>query len=126
VLGGLIDDKLLESDRRVPGLGKIPGLGWLFRARTSDRTKTNLMVFIRPMILRNPADARFQTNSKYRYIQDLQRQMAEDPVMLMREFDRPQLPPLSPEQEQELPLPEDGPPETVLPNAPPPDGSEPQ
>jgi general secretion pathway protein D len=126
VLGGLIDDKLLESDRRVPGLGKIPGLGWLFRARTSDRAKTNLMVFIRPMILRNPADARFQTNTKYRYIQDVQRQLAEDPVILMREFDRPELPPLSVEQEQELPLPPEGPPETVLPNAPPPDGSEPQ
>jgi general secretion pathway protein D len=120
VLGGLIDDKLLEADRRVPGLGRIPGLGWLFRSRTSDRTKTNLMVFIRPTILRNAADARFQTNTKYRYIQDIQRQMAEDPVLLMRETDRPQLPPLP--EEQELPLP----PETVLPNAPPPDGSEPE
>jgi general secretion pathway protein D len=120
VLGGLIDDQLREADRRVPGLGKIPGFGWLFRSRTSDRSKTNLMVFIRPTILRNAADARFQTNTKYRYIRDLQRQMAEDPVMLMREFDRPQLPPLP--EEQELPLP----PETVLPNTPPPDGSEPQ
>jgi general secretion pathway protein D len=126
VLGGLIDDQLREGDRRVPGLGRIPGLGWLFRSRTSDRSKTNLMVFIRPTILRNAADARFQTNTKYRYIQDLQRQMAEDPVMLMREFERPQLPPLSPEQEQELPLPEEEPSETVLPNAAPPDGSEPQ
>ena len=120
ILGGLIDDKLLESDRRVPGLGKIPGFGWLFRARTSDRTKTNLMVFIRPTILRNAADARFQTNAKYRYIQDLQRQLAEDPVLLMREFERPQLPPLEP------PRPEEAPPETVLPNAPPPDGTEPE
>jgi general secretion pathway protein D len=120
VLGGLIDDQLREADRRVPGLGKIPGLGWLFRSRTSDRSKTNLMVFIRPTILRDAADARFQTNTKYRYIRDLQQQMAEDPVMLMREFERPQLPPLP--EEEELPLP----PETVLPNAPPPDGSEPQ
>lgn len=122
VLGGLIDDKLLEADRRVPGLGKIPGLGWLFRSRTSDRNKTNLMVFIRPTILRNAADARFQTNAKYRYIQDLQRQMAADPVMLMREFERPQLPPLP--EDQELPLPDEAPPLTVVPNSPPPDGSE--
>jgi len=113
ILGGLIDDQLREGDRRVPGLGKVPGLGWLFRARNSDRTKTNLMVFIRPTILRNAADARFQTNTKYRYIQDLQRQLAEDPVMLMREFDRPQLPPLPEDQA-----------ETVLPNAAPPDGGE--
>jgi general secretion pathway protein D len=125
VLGGLIDDQLRESDRRVPGLGRIPGFGWLFRSRTSDRTKTNLMVFIRPTILSSDgADARFLTNSKYRYIRDLQRQMAEDPVLLMREFERPQLPPLP--EEEELPLPDEQPPETVLPNAPPPDGSEPQ
>jgi general secretion pathway protein D len=123
VLGGLIDDQLRESDKHVPGLGKIPGFGWLFRARTSDRKKTNLMVFIRPTILRNAADATFQTNAKYRYIRDLQRQMAADPVLLMHEFERPQLPPLP--EEQELPLPPEGPPdETVLPNAAPPDGSE--
>jgi general secretion pathway protein D len=115
ILGGLIDDTLREGDRRVPGLGRIPGLGWLFRSRNSDRTKTNLMVFIRPTILRNAADARFQTNSKYRYIQELQRQMAEEqPVLLMREDQRPQLPPL------EAPVDE-----TVLPNAAPPDGGEP-
>jgi hypothetical protein len=70
-------------------------------------------VFIRPTILRDAADARFQTNAKYRYIQDLQRQLAEDPVMLMREFERPQLPPLPEDQA-----------ETVLPNAAPPDGNE--
>jgi general secretion pathway protein D len=95
-------------------------LGWLFRARTSDRSKTNLMVFIRPTILRNAADARFQTSAKYRYIEELQRQLADDPVLLMREFERPQLPPL----EQPLPPPEEQLPETVLPNAAPPDGSE--
>jgi general secretion pathway protein D len=115
VLGGLIDDQLRETDRRVPGLGRIPGLGWLFRAQKTDRKKTNLMVFIRPVILRNAEDARFQTNSKYRYIQDLQREMADDPVRLMRNDDRPELPPL-PEPANE----------TVLPNAAPPDGSEPR
>jgi general secretion pathway protein D len=124
VLGGLIDDQLRESDKHVPGLGKIPGFGWLFRARTSDRKKTNLMVFIRPTILRNAADANFQTNAKYRYIQDLQRQLAADPVLLMHEFERPQLPPLP--EEQELPLPPEGPPETLVPNGAPPDGSEPR
>jgi general secretion pathway protein D len=123
ILGGLIDEQLRDSDRRVPGLGRIPGLGWLFRARTTDRSKTNLMVFIRPTILSNDgADARFLTNTKYRYIQDLQRQMADDPIRLLREFDRPLLPPL---EEQELPRPVEPPTET-LPNAAPPDGSEPE
>jgi general secretion pathway protein D len=102
VLGGMIDDQLRESDRRVPGLGRIPGLGWLFRARRTDRSKRNLMVFIRPTILHDAADARFQTNSKYRQMQDIQRRMADDPVRLMRDQDRPELPAL-PEQQDEIP-----------------------
>jgi len=113
VLGGLIDDQLRQSDRRVPGLGRIPGLGWLFRARNTNSTKTNLMVFIRPTILRDAESAQFQTNAKYRYIQDLQREMAEKRVGVMRSEERPTLPPL-PEPPPESP-------ET----APSPDGSEP-
>ena len=116
VLGGLIDDKLLQTDRRVPGLGRIPGLGWLFRSRKTDRSKTNLMVFIRPTILRDVEDARFQTGAKYRHIQDLQQQLDDEPVGLMRGEQRPALPP----------LPESPPETTVLPNAAPPDGSEPR
>jgi general secretion pathway protein D len=89
-----MDNQLFTTDRRVPGLGRIPGLGWLFRGRKTDRKKTNLMVFIRPTILRDAADARFETGAKYRYIQDLQRQVAEGRVPLMRDVDRPELPPL--------------------------------
>ena len=118
VLGGLIDDQLRQTDQRVPGLGKIPGLGWLFRARKTDLKKTNLMVFIRPTILRaDGEDARFLTNSKYRYIQDIQRQMSDDPIQLMRNEPRPVLPPLP---EDVLPV------ETAPNDAPPTDGSEPQ
>lgn len=123
VLGGLIDDQLRESDRKVPGLGSIPGLGWLFRARKTDSKKTNLMVFIRPVILRNAEDARFQTNAKYRYIQDLQREMANSPVRLLRNEPRPMLPPLPEDLEQGPPDPsEEIPPIDV----PPADGSEPR
>jgi general secretion pathway protein D len=96
VLGGLIDDQLNESEQRVPGLGRIPGLGWLFRARSTDRVKTNLMVFIRPTILRDNIQASFETNAKYNYIRDLQLQQAEKPVQLMRDADRPMLPPVDP------------------------------
>ena len=116
VLGGLIDDQLREGEQRVPGLGRIPGLGWLFRKRTTNHDRSNLMVFIRPTILKTPEDARFQTNAKYRYIQDIQRQLGQEPVQLMRDEVRPALPP----------LPEEGPPETVVPNGAPPDGSEPR
>jgi len=92
VLGGLIDDQLTESEQRVPFLGRIPGLGWLFRARSTDRVKTNLMVFIRPTILRDNIQASFETNTKYNYIRDLQLQQAEEPVQLMRDATRPLLP----------------------------------
>jgi len=99
VLGGLMDDQLRQGEQRVPGLGRIPGLGWLFRARRTDREKTSLMVFIRPTILRDSYDASFQTNTKYNYIRDLQRQLAEERVRLMREETQPmleELPPLEP------------------------------
>jgi general secretion pathway protein D len=93
VLGGLIDDQLTESEQRVPFLGRVPGLGWLFRARSTERGKTNLMVFIRPTILRDTIQASFETNTKYNYIRDLQLQQAEEPIRLMRDVERPLLPP---------------------------------
>jgi general secretion pathway protein D len=96
VLGGLIDDQMRQSDQHVPGIGKIPGLGWLFRAHKSEHNKSNLMVFIRPTILHNAVDARFATGQKYSYIQELQRQMAATPVKLMRDEQQPVLPPLPP------------------------------
>lgn len=99
VLGGLIDNQLLQSEQRVPGLGRIPGLGWLFRARKTDRVKTNLMVFIRPRILRDSIDARFETNAKYNYLRGLQEDFAEEPVRLMRDEAAPMLPALPPEPE---------------------------
>jgi general secretion pathway protein D len=85
---------LLQSEQRVPGLGRIPGLGWLFRSRKTDRVKTNLMVFIRPTILRDNIDARFMTGTKYNYIQNLQREQAQERVRLMRGETHPALPDL--------------------------------
>lgn len=96
VLGGLIDDQLREVERRVPVLGRIPGLGALFRSQTTELDKTNLMVFIRPTILRDSAQAAFQTDAKYRYIRDLQLQQGEQSVQLMSDAQRPTLPELPP------------------------------
>src|SRR5690606_20904309 len=92
----LMDDQLRQSEQRVPGLGRIPGLGWLFRARNTERVKTNLMVFIRPRILRDSVQASFETNAKYNYIRELQRQQAEERVRLMRDETHPVLPELEP------------------------------
>ena len=94
VLGGLIDDQLREVEQRVPVLGQIPGIGALFRSQSTELEKTNLMVFIRPTIMRDSVEAAFQTNAKYRYIRDLQIQQNQQSVPLMRDVERPTLPEL--------------------------------
>lgn len=58
VLGGLIKDDQVESIQKVPLLGDIPILGWLFKSRSTAISKTNLLVFLTPKIIRNPADNR--------------------------------------------------------------------
>lgn len=58
VLGGLIKDDQLETVTKVPLLGDIPILGWLFKSRATSTVKTNLLVFLTPKIIRNPADNR--------------------------------------------------------------------
>jgi len=94
VLGGLIDDQLREGEQRVPVLGRIPGIGALFRSRSTELVKTNLMVFIRPTILRDSIQAAFETNAKYRFIRDLQLEQGSDNVQLMRDEQTPTLPEL--------------------------------
>lgn len=56
VLGGLMEDRETESTVKVPVLGDIPILGWLFKSRQVDKKKKNLLVFITPKILRNSQD----------------------------------------------------------------------
>ncbi len=97
VLGGLIEDVLRESEQRVPFLGSIPFLGALFRSRTTDKVKTNLMIFIRPTILRNNVQTALVTNAKYNYIRDIQQQGRGGKggrVAIMPFENRPMLPPL--------------------------------
>ena len=97
VLGGLIEDVLRESDQRVPILGGIPLIGALFRSRTTDKVKTNLMVFIRPKILRNSMQTAFETNAKYNLIRGRQVEAfgpSGGDVQLMQGVDRPILPTL--------------------------------
>ncbi|MDH3454308.1 MAG: type II secretion system secretin GspD [Desulfuromonadales bacterium] len=56
VLGGLIDTNVIESVTKVPILGDIPGLGWLFKRTSTQEEKTNLLVFINPTIIKGPED----------------------------------------------------------------------
>ncbi len=92
VLGGLIEEKIGESVQKVPFLGDIPFLGALFRSKTADVTKTNLMVFIHPVILRDAAVTQSYTNSKYNYIRALQMQQDEDGVNMIPGKHHPVLP----------------------------------
>ena len=102
VLGGLIEDQLRESDQRVPVLGKIPVVGNLFRSRKTNKVKTNLLVFIRPTILRDASQTATETNAKYNYIRGLQQGKAGQGVPLMPREDRPVLPPI---EERKAPTP---------------------
>jgi general secretion pathway protein D len=68
VLGGLVEQTDTQVDSRVPLLGSIPVLGRLFRSEGKQSTRTNLMVFIKPTIVRNLEDVRSSTAQKYLYI----------------------------------------------------------
>jgi general secretion pathway protein D len=94
VLGGLIEDRLTESETRVPLLGSIPILGELFRTRSTQKTKSNLMVFIRPRVIRNAEQAAIETNAKYNYMRGLQLNRNEGKVKLMPKSQQPTLPEL--------------------------------
>jgi len=71
-IGGLLDDNDRRTLQRVPVLGDIPILGNLFRSRGRARARTNLMVFVRPTVLRTAADARAMSARRYDYVRGQQ------------------------------------------------------
>ena len=77
VLGGLIDDDVQETINKVPVLGNIPLLGRVFTSTTTTRTKRNLMVFLRPTIVRDSEDVRSISNRKYNYFQAIEAELLE-------------------------------------------------
>jgi general secretion pathway protein D len=64
VLGGLMKDKETEKVSKVPLLGDLPIIGWLFKGREVSKEKVNLLVFLTPKIIRNPADQKSILNRK--------------------------------------------------------------
>lgn len=72
VVAGLIDDQINDQQRGVPFLSDIPLLGALFKYRSIDKTKQNLMLFIRPSILRKSADGDYYTRKKYDAVRQAQ------------------------------------------------------
>ena len=68
VLSGLIEDRSTVSVEKVPLLGDIPVLGWLFRYENRERRRTNTMVFLRPIIIRDEATSSALANERYEYM----------------------------------------------------------
>jgi len=95
VLGGLIQNDLKQSQQKVPLLGDIPILGYLFRYTNTTKDKTNLMVFIHPVILRDAADNMRITGGKYDYIRAQQAMLRERGIHLVPDEDSPVAPPLN-------------------------------
>jgi general secretion pathway protein D len=93
VIGGLIQDTMRDGVEKVPGLGDIPVLGALFRYNTRSRSKTNLMIFLRPVVLRSAQSAESITSDRYDYIMGEQQRMRPLPGVLP-DLGAPALPPL--------------------------------
>ncbi len=94
VLGGLVTEDQNERVNQVPGLGSIPVLGNLFKYRSSNRIRRNLMVFLRPVILREGDTETAITGSKYNYIRGEQMRMRDEGRGLLQPGEKPVLPEL--------------------------------
>ncbi len=96
VLGGLIQDSVAESVSKVPVLGDLPYLGALFNYKNRTRTKTDLMVFLRPYVLRSKDAYRDLTNDRYNYISGVQTRTQMPKSAILPDIKAPVLPPLNP------------------------------
>jgi len=83
VLGGLIQDDLIETEQKVPVLGDIPILGWLFRYQRTVKSKTNLMVFLHPIILKDAKTLSALSSEKYNFIRSKQLLMKQEGLRLI-------------------------------------------
>jgi general secretion pathway protein D len=96
ILGGLIQEEVTDTQSKVPLLGDIPLIGFLFRSESTTKSKANLMVFLRPSILRDHKDASFVTNEKYNYIRGIESEGydQEDDSYGLLDGAAPRLPPI--------------------------------
>jgi len=92
VLGGLLSNNTSESTYKVPLLGDIPVLGYLFRYNSTSKTKQNLMVFIHPTILRDPVTYTGVSSSKYNLFRAEQLSQEQESDSLSPSVERPVLP----------------------------------
>ena len=104
VLGGLIEDRYVDDTSKVPLLGDIPYLGALFRSQSRSKTRTNLMVFLRPTVMRDQASADRITAERYDQIRQFQKDMRPTPNILIPVGDSPVVPPLRRLEDGQTPI----------------------
>jgi general secretion pathway protein D len=92
VLGGLMSDTVTESEDRVPGLGAIPLIGNLFKSRSGSRQKKNLVVFIRPRIMRDADTTENASEQKYNDVRRMQQGISGGHVTLLPGQKQPVIP----------------------------------
>ena len=95
VLGGLIEDRFVDSRSKVPLLGDLPVVGGLFRSESRSKNRTNLMVFLRPVVLRDAASGDRLTLDRYDLIRAQQQASQPEPSQLVPIPGNPVLPPVS-------------------------------
>ena len=109
VLGGLIEDRFITNKSKVPLLGDIPWLGALFRSESRERRRTNLMVFLRPIVMRDADAANRFSADRYDQIRGQQQTTQPPPSVLMPINESPVLPPRPAASEPLAPLPAQAP-----------------
>jgi general secretion pathway protein D len=97
VLGGLIEDNYTTNRSKVPILGDIPYLGALFRSESRDRKRTNLMVFLRPVVMRDQASSDKISLDRYDYIRAQQESSQPPQSTILRINESPVLPQIRPD-----------------------------
>jgi general secretion pathway protein D len=121
VLGGLMSDTVTQSEDRVPGLGAIPLIGNLFKSRSGSRQKKNLLVFIRPKILRDAEATESTSESKYDEVRQGEKSLGnKGHIMLLPGERQPVVPPMPPGSGKPAATPPGTNPEGATPNAAPP------
>jgi general secretion pathway protein D len=126
VLGGLMSDSVTESEDRVPGLGAIPLLGNLFKSRSGSRQKKNLVVFIRPNILRDADATESTSEEKYNSLRQDERTLNKGHITLLPGQKQPAIPAMPPGAGKPVPPPVGTNAQGALPNDPMPAGPAPE
>lgn len=92
VLGGLVEDRVTGNEEKVPGIGDVPFLGQFFRYDNRRRVKTNLMVFLRPVVVRNEDQAQGIVTNRYDYMRSQQQQNQPESRFGLPDMKAPVLP----------------------------------